>query len=343
MPLLNTFKIGADPEFVLLNDGHLTVFRGRPETYSPWGLDHGGYVIEPHPKPDPSVRNVIQNLKTCMNDFATVAPTGKWRAGAFMQAPERTITMGGHVHVDQRTCSKEQRDAMDLFAQHLEALDILPATECNSRRATGTYGRLGDIRTEHGHFEYRSLPSWLYSQRVAKICLAGVKLLAVDPPAAVDTLGSKIRESSKTKLASLFERFRGRDDDADWILSSGMLTKKLEVKPDRDLRDVWKVKPEKETPHWKEQDAQERLVLAGQQAVVQFETHSYRFQHDNFVYRVRLHWRTVWNDITRGILRDFVIANNGMPEHLMCHWVRYAGLAFYPYAVEPVVRTNVNI
>jgi hypothetical protein len=56
-------------------------------------------------------------------------------------------------------------------------------------------------------------------------------------------------------LRSLFERFQGKDDDVDWILSSGMLSKRLSVNPDRDLRDVWKVQPEAENPHWKLEQA----------------------------------------------------------------------------------------
>lgn len=268
MPLLNDFLIGADPEFAILDGEHLLRFAGRMDTYVPWGLDHNGYAIEPHPKPDKSVRGIIQNLRTSLNDFATVAPTGKWRAGAFLQAPERSITLGGHVHIDQPRCTAKQSEALDIFTGHLESLDILPSGECKSRRNAGNYGRWGDIRAEHGHFEYRTLPSWLFSQRVAKICLTGTKLLAVDPDAARETLGTRTAEASKTKLTSLFERFRGKDEDADWILDSGMLAKKLDVKPDRDLRDVWKVEPVKETPRWKELDAKEKARLVGQQATV---------------------------------------------------------------------------
>ena len=260
MPLLNDFLLGADPEFIVVEEGHIKQFTGRPEMNVPWGLDHSNWVIEPHPKPEFSVRKLIQNLKVSFNDFATVTPTGKWRAGAWIHAPERTITLGGHVHVDRPSCTKAQRDALDLFTQHLEGLDILPQTECVERRRS-TYGHYGDIRTEHGHFEYRTMPSWLFSQRVTKLCLIGTKLIMVDPEAPRAVLGSALEPSSK-KLQAFFERFRHKDDDVDWILGAGMLGKKLSVKPDRDLRNVWKVQPVKEDPHWKEEKAREDAARA---------------------------------------------------------------------------------
>ena len=250
MPLLNNFLLGADPEFVVIEEGYPKQFIEPQERDVPWGLDHSNWVIEPHPKPEYSVRKLIKNLKTSLNDFATVTPSGKWVAGAWLEFPERNISLGGHVHVDQPFCPDVRREAFDLFTQHLEKLDILPSAACNERRRRGPYGRYGDIRTERGHFEYRTMPSWLFSQRVTKLCLLGIKLISVDPEAPKATLGSTA-ESSIQKLQAFFERFRHKDDDVDWLLQSGIFRKKLNVKPDRDLRHVWKVEPVKEIPHWK--------------------------------------------------------------------------------------------
>jgi hypothetical protein len=262
MSLLNKFLLGADPEFVMVDtNGHMLHFGARPGPYVPWGLDHSGWVIEPHPKPELSVRALITNIKTALNDFATVNTTAKWRAGAYFHAPERTITLGGHVHIDQPQLSVGQRNGLDLFVQHLEALDILPKTECEQRRAEGAYGRMGDTRTEHGHVEYRTLPSWLFSQRVTKLCLIGTKLTTIDPGAPSETLGS-VATASVKKLKALFERFSGKDDDVDWILTGGLFARLKGINVDRDLRDVWKVTPAKETPHWKEEEAKKKATLA---------------------------------------------------------------------------------
>jgi hypothetical protein len=252
MPYLNTFRVGADPEFIIVRDGHMQAFGEPVDRFAPWGLDHGGWVIEPHPKPSVSVREVIANLKIAMNDFALRTPEGAWRAGAYYRAPERTITLGGHVHIDMPQCSGEVRDALDGYTQYLEALDILPREESRSRRTGGAYGNWGDVRSEHGHFEYRSMCSWLFSQRAAKLCLLGGKLLSVEPR-SVTALGDA-RSASVPKLRAFFEQFQHRDDDVDWLLTSGILRKRLVVNPDRDLREVWKVAPAPEDPHWKQQE-----------------------------------------------------------------------------------------
>src|SRR5271154_1623347 len=130
MSLVNDYRIGADPEFVLLKDGHLQRFTTHVPANSPWGLDHGGWVIEPHPKPDLSVRQVVNNLKIAMNDFALVAPDAKWRAGAHLAGPERPVSLGGHVHIDRPGYKPSDITGLDLFGQQLEGLDILPKGEC---------------------------------------------------------------------------------------------------------------------------------------------------------------------------------------------------------------------
>lgn len=251
MSLVNDFRLGADPEFVIVENGHLRRFDSPVSHVSPWGTDHSNWVIEPHPKPELSVRALVQNIRTSLNDFALVSPAGVWRAGAYLASPERTVTLGGHVHIDRPDYEQDQITAMDILAEHMEALDILPAAECDARRRAGlTYGRKSDIRAEHGHYEYRTWASWLFSQRVTKLCLTGTKLCVVDPTLLTKTLGLP-KTASVTKLKTFFECFKGKDDDVDWLLDGKIFSKALTIKPDRDLRDVWKVKPQAETPHWK--------------------------------------------------------------------------------------------
>lgn len=253
MAFLNDFKIGADPEFVIMDPPNLVVAQNvmRHQTDSSWGLDHGGWVLETHPEPSVSVREVVENLKVCFNDMAaSTESTSKWRAGASIEAPQRNITLGGHVHIDKKAHEPNQLQAMDALTVYLEALDILPKAECATRRATRQYGMLGDIRSEHGRFEYRTLPSWLYSQRVTKLCLLGIKLGAVAPVETYDWL-KKPKEASIANLKAFFDSFKGKDDDVDWFIESGILDKRLEAQPDRDLKNVWKVEPIKDTKLWK--------------------------------------------------------------------------------------------
>jgi hypothetical protein len=310
MPLLNDFLLGADPEFVVIEAGHVQRFAQPVPRYSPWGLDHASFVIEPHPKPDCSVRQLVQNLKTAMNDFATIAPAGKWRAGAFLAAPERTITLGGHVHVDQPHCTGPQLDALDLFTQHLEALDILPKTECVARRNNGHYGLYSDIRAEHGHFEYRTFPSWLFSQRVTKICLTGTKLAVVDPDGPKEVLG-KVATTSLNRLKTFFERFQAKDDDANWLLSSKMLDKKLVIDPDKDLRSVWNVEPMKEDPHWKlaQANLQPRTTVVGWAPQTDNLTRILSQQIQGLIHRWRIPRDYEMTRESFTILREFVLTN----------------------------------
>jgi hypothetical protein len=260
VPFINDFLVGADPEFALINHNHLIRLNEatlNADPYVPWGLDHNGWVAEVHPKPEFSVRNLIHNLKVSFNDFAVVAPAARWRAGAWLETPERPVTLGGHVHIDKSVCTPAYTASLDLFEHHLEALDILPAAECERRRVLH-YGGFSDVRSEHGHFEYRTFPSWLFSQRIAKICLTGAKLCVVDPTAAPEMLGI-VSEASVPRLKAFFERFQNRDDDVDWLLGASIFEKKLNVRVDRDLKDVWGVRPEQETPHWKYEQRQELI------------------------------------------------------------------------------------
>lgn len=258
MPFLNDYLIGADPEFAIVREGHLQLSRGA-ETFSPWGLDHGGYVVEPHPKPAISVKELLKNLRKSMNDFALHTPEGVWKAEPAMQFPERLVTLGGHVHIDKPRYSDFQVQALDSLTSHMEKLDIFPSVSCQNRR-NHNYGKLGDIRAEHGHFEYRSFPSWLFSQRVAKVCLIGSKLAVSHPVEFIKALGA-VRDTSVDMLKKTFELFKGKDDDVDWVLEANLFGKKLNIRPDRDLRTVWNVTPEKETPSWKEEEAAKKKAM----------------------------------------------------------------------------------
>jgi hypothetical protein len=249
MSLLNAHLFGADPEFVILDGKAIVPYRARAPLTAPWGTDHGGFVIEPHPKPEMSIRKLVDNLKVSFNDFATVAPEGKWRAGAFVSGTTpRNQALGGHIHIDKPKPAPSEVVALDRLSSYLEKLDILPTTECQMRRDTSGYGRAGDVRSEHGHWEYRSLPSWLYSQRVTKLCLVGAKLASLEPTFAQSSFNGT---PSLNNLKKFYESFKGKDDDADWLLDGGILNKKLSIDPTKDLRDVWKVEAHKDINPWK--------------------------------------------------------------------------------------------
>jgi len=241
--LVNKFLLGADPELILLDPPRLingmSTKRVPVESLSFYGWDHNGFVLEPHPVPSFSVRQVLNNIKKSLDLATRDFPNYRFRAGAYYKSPgERSITMGGHIHLDLPNLEDGQIRAMDNLTSALEGLDILPSKECTSRVSSGAYGAKGDIRREHGHVEYRSQCSWLFSRRTSMLCLTGIKLAAVAP-----TTVKKF--SSNAELLKWFEGFKGKDDDVDWILNRGYFSKSLVAKPDNDVKEVWNVTPEK--------------------------------------------------------------------------------------------------
>jgi hypothetical protein len=240
--LLNNFLIGADPEMVLLEPP--TLINGQITARLPantfYGWDHAGYVLEPHPTPSLSVREVVHNLRKSLHVVGHHFDRYKFRAGAYLHTPQRAVTLGGHVHLDIPRLTGAQILAMDQFAENLETLDILPSAECKERVRNGQYGRKSDIRAEHGHVEYRSMCSWLFSQKTSMLSMTGIKLCAIAPETVAAVTSYKA-------LLKWLEGFKGKDDDVDWILTKEYLTNSgsMTAKPDNNIKAVWRINNEK--------------------------------------------------------------------------------------------------
>lgn len=238
--LLNDFLVGADPEMVLLDPPELiNGMSERKPMHGFYGWDHNGFVLEPHPTPSKSVREVVRNIRKSLHVIGHQFGDYKFRAGAYLHTPQRPVTLGGHVHLDMPTLNGDQIGAMDVFTQSLVGLDILPQTECAQRQGAGGYGRWGDIRAEHGHVEYRSMCSWLFSQKTAMLSMTGIKLAAI-APATVKPM------DSYAKMGEWLTGFKGKDDDVDWVLDRGYLTESgsMTAKPDNNIKSVWRIDPE---------------------------------------------------------------------------------------------------
>lgn len=234
---VNDFLLGADPELVLLNppnihnvgNGHL-----RDDETGYFGFDHGGYVLEPHPAPHVSARQVCNGIRDSLDYMYFRYPNFKFRAGAFVRSPQRHVALGGHVHLDMPDLNLQQIQAMDVFAQSLVGLEILPPEECRERRDNG-YGAGGDVRRERGRVEYRSLCSWLFSRKTSMLAITGIKLCAVAPK----TL-PKIPMDSVSQLVGWLEGFKSSDDDARWILEKDYFGSSMVANPDATVTGIWK-------------------------------------------------------------------------------------------------------
>lgn len=267
----NTFLVGCDPEFVVLNNGAYENLPGFLPQQGPIGFDHGGIVGEFRPEPAKGTYTVLKRLQELI-----ASPTmdrvrnRKWRAGAVVKAVvpaqlraahvgrdgNRTITLGGHVHFDFPGAGRgadthlfnERLNAWGRLTRLLERLDILPRVESEQRRAEAVragqhYGALDDWRPAGDHdrrVEYRAMPSWLYHPKVAFLALTGAKLAAVAPQMALDTL--KFRQPSFNDLCAFFELFRHRDHNARRVLEKLLDAKdirRVHADPDADFKENW--------------------------------------------------------------------------------------------------------
>jgi hypothetical protein len=255
--MLNDFKVGCDPEFILLGPGG----RMKPASdYFPWtgeiGYDHGGRVAEFRPGPTLGIIPIMKKIQALVSRAkAAVAHDGRvlFRAGALCNGE----SLGGHVHfgfpafthahnnigtrngIPMNARGVATAAALDELTKALEHLDILPKNESQLRRTHGqNYGRFGDVRDCHGHMEYRTMASWLYDPKVAFLCLTAAKLAAVDPEGTKTALAGC---DSFAKFKRWLETYENRDVNAkrasEMLLAGGLRT--LQVDPSVDFGERW--------------------------------------------------------------------------------------------------------
>lgn len=238
--MLNTFLVGCDPEFVALDScGQQMNLSAAFSANGEIGYDHGGRVGELRPEPTRGTYALTKRLQRLIKSpIVERVGASKLRAGARVNQD----TLGGHVHLGVPVAKATNMiPALDRFTQVLEALDILPQTECSARRASGSgYGRFGEVRDSNGHIEYRTMASWLMDPKVAFLCLTGAKLAASDPAGTVAALPS--RDHNFNALVEWFRAYRSKDINArralEKVLSLGH--KAIQVYPDVDFRERWR-------------------------------------------------------------------------------------------------------
>ncbi|WP_249730456.1 hypothetical protein [Paenibacillus sp. J2TS4] len=171
--------LGADPEFVLRNrEGQMVPASRFMDREGPVGCDavvlSGQRTIKPlvelRPEPSADPRLLVLQLRRCMRMAAGIItdPELVWTSGGM---PVRGIPLGGHIHLSGVWLHSRFIRLLDNYL----SLPMLLTEDDNSRRRRPRYGYLGDVRRKsHGGFEYRSLPSWLHSPRLAAgvLCLA---------------------------------------------------------------------------------------------------------------------------------------------------------------------------
>ena len=270
MKLLNSFLIGADPEFVAYKKGSMLnlLNLGFPPPNTPtMKFDHAGDVLELNPSPARSSFRLIRNIRKDLVESGytkmLLSKGVRLRAGAYIKTNLRDLGLGGHIHFDIPFCThkeygllssrdkdvlqltpsdsaKRLSDTLDSLVNYLEKLDILPDKGSTYRRTHCNYGNFGEIRCSNqgNRVEYRTMCSWLHSPIAAMICLTAAKLVAASPYLATEHLTANV---SEIKLRKFFESASPFDSDAARIVER-IYEKdvKPQVEPDADLVVSWK-------------------------------------------------------------------------------------------------------
>lgn len=257
--MINNFRVGCDPEFMLLDGKGATVLASAHFPHlGPIGYDHNGRVAEFRPDPVKGVYSMVKSIQKLVKSPMIINANRRLRAGAYCN----NDCLGGHVHFGFNAFEEKPPNgfgiwnggklnargaqvtkALDSLTKALEHLDILPASESGKRRASAQgqgnhYGEYGDVRDCNGHMEYRTMASWLHDPKVTFLCLTAAKLAAADPEGSFATLKSV---DSFKKLGDWIENYKEKDLNAKRVVEKlvGAGHKKLQVDPTVDFRERW--------------------------------------------------------------------------------------------------------
>ena len=205
--LINHFKVGADPEFAFLaaDNSYLHASSIRLGIDTAFGSDMSGRQVELRVWPDRSTLRVTASILDTLRWLAHTTPAAqyKWWGGAVMA----NDGIGGHIHYGLK--KKIDLKCLDHAGKRLLEQRHLDWEGHNQRLAITKYGRPGDIRRTSYGFEYRTLPTWLYSPWATYLTLTIMKL----------AIYAKVDLKTANSL-SLLRRFRALDDDADLCLAA---------------------------------------------------------------------------------------------------------------------------
>jgi len=173
-------------------------------------------------------------------------PADVWRARGYELDEEEREEV---VERKESPRLRQMLKALDAFTERLESLDILPRNESERRREDSEYGQFSQYRTPTSdrikyRTEYRTMASWLYSPKVAMLCLTGAKLAAQFPIEFIQLLQGPMYRLRR--LQSTFDEFKSRDSDAATVASFlepcrlNNVTKLLGADPDVDIKLPWK-------------------------------------------------------------------------------------------------------
>jgi Phage phiEco32-like COOH.NH2 ligase-type 2 len=220
---MNHFMLGADPEFMFLTASELRQGPVHATTLGlkaglAFGADQNDRLVELRAAPS---RDAIKVLGSILAELRWLYrylgdannATVIWNAQAFAHGDG----MGGHVHFGRKRPQREDEiRGLDGLAKIMRAADLFDtrgwARRCEGDQFSQMYGQYGDTREQKHGYEYRTLPTWLDSPRLAYLVLVLSKLVILDPDITASWL--KNPQPEWALLQGLAKYYKSRDDDA---------------------------------------------------------------------------------------------------------------------------------
>jgi hypothetical protein len=171
--------IGSDPEFNLKkgnsNISASSVIQGR--TGVEWGTDGNSSTGEIRPKAENTPEAHFNNIKTILkNNLGKMSDVYK------VDVTSTYNNCGGHIHISGVSEDKIQKLVKNLDNFLGLPFMLIEPKDVFKRHIDGSYGLLGDYRTEScangTKVEYRTLPTWLATPQLTKMTLAIAYMIA---------------------------------------------------------------------------------------------------------------------------------------------------------------------
>jgi hypothetical protein len=222
--LVNSFMLGADPEFQLQiphanrDEVNYNAEALGLKTGLAYGADMNGRLVEIRPYPSRFALEVVGSMLVTLRWMALLVPGSRelaWKAGAFTGVDG----LGGHVHFGRKAVSARVKardfEALDNLMALLTIAEVFSKLEVRQRYTHTKYGRPLDVRTQVHGYEYRTFPSWLGSPWEAYLALTFSKLALLDVGLLNEmTRPPNDRQTVRMRLRNLLAFYKGMDDDA---------------------------------------------------------------------------------------------------------------------------------
>lgn len=235
--LVNRFKLGADPEFVMHDAWGRYVHAETlgMNTLQSFGCDMAGRQAELRAFPSRFALEVVASMCDSLRWMGRVYPeslANNWNAVAF----NGKDGCGGHIHFGRRRPNREKDiEVLDKVNNYMVRAGIFDIKGYCDRRERTHYGRQGDFRTQGHGYEYRTFGTQLSSPWLTYLTLVVSKL-------AVYTGTPPTSDASKATIVDLLSRFEHLDDDAAIALQA-IAKLGMPCQTNTDFKQRWGVSP----------------------------------------------------------------------------------------------------